>query len=146
MANTSCIKRAQRLQSVVRDAPLVKRNRHHNYLKSCRKKLGLTQRQLAFVLGLESGSRISVLEKGAGLPTLREAVMFERLFGRDFRELWPRWASEAEQTLESHVRQLRDDQLRDDLARHTRRSIRKQQRTEFLHRQLAIVLRDEVEE
>jgi transcriptional regulator with XRE-family HTH domain len=119
----------------------VRKNHHYNYLKSCRKKLGLTQRQLAFVIGLETGSRISVLEKGAGLPTLREAVMFERLFGRDLRELWPRWASEVEQTLEDHVRQLRDG-----LARHTLRSIRKQQRTEFLRRQLAIILRDAPEE
>lgn len=113
----------------------MKRHRHHNYLRSCRKKLGLTQNQLAFLLGLESGSRISVLEGGRGLPTLREAVMFERLFGQAVCAIWPEWVKKTEENFESHI-----EKLVNGLARSFLGSRRKQQRAAFTRRQLTVVL------
>lgn len=46
----------------------MRRRRIHNYLRRCRKAQGLTQRDVAAILGLESSAMISRWEKGACIP------------------------------------------------------------------------------
>jgi DNA-binding XRE family transcriptional regulator len=62
-----------------------------NYLRTCRKQIGLDQRQLAHILGLKSSARISAMELGHAVPTVRECVAFNLLFRRPFQDLWPRF-------------------------------------------------------
>ena len=58
-----------------------KRKRIHNYLKRCRRERGLTQQEVARILGLESSSMISRWEKGICLPetlnALRMAILYD---------------------------------------------------------------------
>jgi transcriptional regulator with XRE-family HTH domain len=104
---------------------------HKNYLRSCRKRLGLTQKQLAFIVCLESGSRISALENGHVVPTAGELIVFRKLFARSVDELWPSWAAEVERDTG-----LRIEQLLDRLNETSQRSGRKQRRLEFTRRRL----------
>ncbi|MBI1974315.1 MAG: helix-turn-helix transcriptional regulator [Candidatus Zambryskibacteria bacterium] len=77
-----------------------------NYLRTSRKGLGLDQRHLADILGLRSMSRISAMENGLALPTVRECIVFQLLFNRSFEELWPHVALEVEVVTEANVRRL----------------------------------------
>jgi transcriptional regulator with XRE-family HTH domain len=79
-----------------------------NYLRSHRKKLGLTQKELGFVLGLGSGCRISALETGRSKPRLYETITFDRLFGQPFEELWPGFSEKIEIDLDTRIRKLMD--------------------------------------
>lgn len=51
-----------------------------NYLRTYRKRAGLTQREVAFLLGCETGAQISRYEKRHRLPPLRTALEFEAVF------------------------------------------------------------------
>ena len=79
-----------------------------NYLRSQRKKLNLTQKELAFVLGYDSSWRISALENGRARPSAREIAIFTRLFGEPLDQLWPRWAQDIEIDLDNKIRKLMD--------------------------------------
>jgi transcriptional regulator with XRE-family HTH domain len=58
----------------------MRRKRINNYLRFCRKARGLSQTQVAFILGLGSTSMISRWEAGVSLPdtlnSLRMAVIY----------------------------------------------------------------------
>src|ERR1700692_1367099 len=51
-----------------------------NYLRTCRRKSGLTQREVAFLLGRRNGAQLSRYEKQRRLPPLRTALAFEAIF------------------------------------------------------------------
>jgi transcriptional regulator with XRE-family HTH domain len=102
-----------------------------NYLRTYRKKFGLTQRQLSFLLGLNSGCRISILENGRRFPNIREIIIFSKLFDRPLSALWPWWIAEYENVLD-----LRISKLVDDLQRSQVRSNRKRRRTDYVLRRL----------
>ena len=55
--------------------------RLNNYLRSYRRKHGLNQREVAFLLGSEDGGQISRYEKGHRIPTLETALAFTTIFG-----------------------------------------------------------------
>ena len=61
----------------------------HNYLRAHRKRAGLTQREVAFLLGLKASGPISELEKRHRLPLLRTALALEVIFGVSAGELFP---------------------------------------------------------
>lgn len=58
----------------------MRRKRIHNYLKRCRKEKGLTQGEVAFILGLESSSMISRWEKGVSLPETLNALKMAAIY------------------------------------------------------------------
>jgi len=51
-----------------------------NYLRTYRKRAGLTQREVAFLLGCETGAQVSRHEKRHHLPPLRTALEYEAAF------------------------------------------------------------------
>ena len=51
-----------------------------NYLKTYRRKSGLTQREVAFLLGSMNGAQLSRYERRRRLPPLRTALAFEAIF------------------------------------------------------------------
>ncbi len=61
----------------------------NNYLRVCRKRAGLTQREVAFLLGLKARGAISELEKRHRVPLLRTAVTLEAIFGVPVSDLFP---------------------------------------------------------
>ena len=50
-------------------------------MRVLRRRLGLTQRELAYVIGYKSDSHISHIENGSRTPQLAEVLMIELVFG-----------------------------------------------------------------
>jgi transcriptional regulator with XRE-family HTH domain len=59
-----------------------------NYVRSYRRRSGLTQSELGFLLGCQDESKVSRYERGARLPTLENAFAYEAVFGAPSRELF----------------------------------------------------------
>src|SRR5437016_13669224 len=59
-----------------------------NYLKTYRKRAGLSQDEVAFLLGCRSGARLSRYERLARRPSLETAFAYEAVFGVPARELF----------------------------------------------------------
>lgn len=57
-----------------------KRKRIHNYLRRCRKEKGLTQGDVAYILGLQSASLVSRWEKGFSLPETLNALKMAAIY------------------------------------------------------------------
>lgn len=62
--------------------------RLENYLKAYRKKTGLTQREVSFLLGWKAGEQLSRYERRHRLPQLRTALACEAIFGVPVAELF----------------------------------------------------------
>src|SRR6202021_2301881 len=52
-----------------------------NYLRSHRKRSGLSQSDVAFLLGSQDAAQLSRYEKGHRLPKLQTAIALEAIFG-----------------------------------------------------------------
>ena len=107
---------------------------HKNYLRTCRRKIGLTQPQLGHLIGRPKGY-VSALETGKKLPTVSECVVFERLFERSFEEIWPVTAMAFSIEANTRIKTLHAH-----LAGVTPQSYRKQQRLVYLQRQLGSIM------
>jgi len=59
-----------------------------NYLRSHRKQSGLSQEEVAFLLGCENGALVSRYEKRKRLPPLETALACEAVFGVPIAELF----------------------------------------------------------
>lgn len=74
-----------------RNKEKMRRKRNHNYLRRCRKARGFTQKEVAWILGLESSSMISRWEKGVSLPetinAIKICVIYETTIDFIFQEL-----------------------------------------------------------
>jgi transcriptional regulator with XRE-family HTH domain len=63
-------------------------HRLHNYLRTFRKRTALSQREMAFLLGTQSGTKISRHECFARQPSLRTVFAYEVVFKSHARELF----------------------------------------------------------
>lgn len=63
-------------------------HRLQNYLRTYRRKSGLTQREVAFLLGGKNGAQLSRYEKQRRLPPLRTALAFEAIYKGPLAELF----------------------------------------------------------
>lgn len=59
-----------------------------NYLKMFRKRSGLSQGELALLLGCKSGSKVSRYERGGRVPTFDTLAGLEVVFKKPIRELF----------------------------------------------------------
>ena len=59
-----------------------------NYLKAHRKHSGLSQDEVAFLLGVANGAKVSRYEKRRRLPPLKTALACEAIFGVPVAELF----------------------------------------------------------
>ena len=78
-----------------------------NYLRTHRKKLGLTQRDVAFLLGCHSGAKVSRYERLQRIPSLNAIFAYEVIFQKPARELFAGIYDRAERETLRKVRQLR---------------------------------------
>ena len=76
------------------------------YLRRERRKWGLTQEELASLLGLKSRGNISALENGKCQPTARELLALQLIFGMTASQLFPELATDIESAVLSRVREL----------------------------------------
>lgn len=59
-----------------------------NYLKTYRKRSGLSQDEVAFLLGCQSGTKVSRYERSARKPSLETILSYVVVFGTPGRELF----------------------------------------------------------
>ena len=62
--------------------------RLHNYLRGNRKRLGLSQDEVAFLLGTQSGAKVCRYERFVREPNLETAFAYEAIFQKPVRELF----------------------------------------------------------
>jgi transcriptional regulator with XRE-family HTH domain len=67
---------------------IVARKKLLNYLVTHRKRSGLTQRNIAYILDCESDSKISEYERFRRTPSLETALACEVIFGVPIRQLF----------------------------------------------------------
>jgi len=60
----------------------------NNYLRTYRKRAGLSQDEMAYLLGCRSGAKVSRYERFARQPTLQTALAYEAIFGVPVRDLF----------------------------------------------------------
>jgi len=81
-------------------------NKLTTYLRSYRRRWALTQDELGALLGYETGSIISALERGTREPSLKAAHGLEIIFGTAPAELFPRLHASAERDVLARARDL----------------------------------------
>ena len=80
--------------------------RLENYLKAYRKKTGLTQREVSFLLGWKAGDQLSRFERCHHHPPLRTALALEAIFGVPVAELFAGVRQSVDQDIESRIGRL----------------------------------------
>ena len=68
-------------------------------LRTHRRSWGMTQRELADLLGFESPAHVSRIEQGKRTPSTETALACTALFGVPLQELFPQLATEIEERL-----------------------------------------------
>jgi len=59
-----------------------------NYLRTYRRRAGISQDEMAFLLGTHDGTKVSRYERLARTPGLETALAYEAIFGISVRELF----------------------------------------------------------
>jgi transcriptional regulator with XRE-family HTH domain len=91
-----------------------------NYLKSRRKHLSLSQREVGFLLGIggmNKGEKVCRDENFAREPSLRDALAYEAIYGRPVRELFAGRYQQAVQDVAARAKILNFRKLRKTDAR-----------------------------
>ena len=78
----------------------------HNYVRSYRRRSGLTQSELAFLLGCKNESKVSRYERFERLPTLENAFAYEAVFGAPSRELFAGMYEQTLKTIQERAKML----------------------------------------
>ena len=60
----------------------------YNYLRAYRRRAGLTQEEIAFLIGSKEATKISHYEVFRKMPSLETALAYEVIFGASVRELF----------------------------------------------------------
>ena len=76
--------------------------RPHNLWRA-RKRLGLTQKQLAYLLGNKYQDNVCRLEQGLKLPTLQTALMLEAILNVPVKVLFDHLYKEAQEKLQDRI-------------------------------------------
>jgi transcriptional regulator with XRE-family HTH domain len=77
-----------------------------NYLRSNRKRLALSQEEVAFLLGTQSGAKVCRYERFAREPSLETALAFEVIFQRPASELFGGLYQKVEQEVAARAKTL----------------------------------------
>jgi transcriptional regulator with XRE-family HTH domain len=77
-----------------------------NYLRSNRKRLSLSQEEVAFLLGNQSGAKISRYEQFNREPSLETALALEVIFQRSASELFGGLYQKVEQEVTERAKAL----------------------------------------
>lgn len=77
-----------------------------NYLKTYRRKAGLTQDDMAYLLGCNSGAKVSRYEHFKARPSLTTALAYQTIFRIPAKELFPGIYQKVENEISERVRLL----------------------------------------
>ena len=78
-----------------------------SHVRLLRRRAGLTQRELAFILGYRSESQISRLENGSRVPRASELLMIEMVFGVTGAAVFPSLGTRASTFISARIAELR---------------------------------------
>ena len=78
----------------------------HNYLRTYRKRAGLTQEDVAFLLGGEVGTTVGRHERSGREPSLETAIRYEAILGTAVRELFAGVYAEVETEVRARAEEL----------------------------------------
>ena len=78
-----------------------------NYLRTYRKKSGLTQREVGFLLGWKSGGSVARYEKRRRLPPLATALAYEAILGVPLSQLFAGIHDAARKNIQKRMLELR---------------------------------------
>jgi transcriptional regulator with XRE-family HTH domain len=92
--------------------------RPHNYLRAQRKRSGLTQREIAFLLGRKHDAIVSRFERRTRVPTLDAAFSLSVIFGVPLDELFPGFQEDL-----TRIIQIRIDRLLAGVSEATTRAV-----------------------
>src|SRR6266436_3509257 len=84
----SRVLRPQRTSSTLSGHHFMRTQRLDNYLRAYRKNSGLTQEEVAFLLGFDNANLVSRYEKRQRMPPVRTALAYEAIFGIPIAELF----------------------------------------------------------
>ena len=77
-----------------------------NYLRTFRKRSGLSQDDVAFLLGVQSGAEVSRHETFKRVPTLKTALSYAAIFGVPVRELFAGEFHKVEAEIKARAEEL----------------------------------------
>jgi transcriptional regulator with XRE-family HTH domain len=80
-----------------------------NYLRSHRRKSGLSQRELAHIVGFLSGIPVSRQERSVTIPTLLIALGYEAVFRVPVSELFPGLYRTVEASIEEQLESMENE-------------------------------------
>lgn len=92
-----------------------------NYLRTNRKRMGLSQDDVAYLLGRQSGTKICRYERFVRDPSLETALACEVIFHRPIRELFSGIFREVERKIAARARLLAHKTARLKPSNHNRR-------------------------
>lgn len=78
----------------------------NNYLRTYRKRAGLSQEEVAFLLGCHFGANVSHHEGFTRDPSLRTALMYEAIFHTDLRKVFAGLYEQVEDEVAKRARML----------------------------------------
>lgn len=77
-----------------------------NYLRAHRKKSGLSQRDVAKLIGYKGGGQISCHERGTSVPSLAAALAYESIFGVPVATIFADMHDAIRGTVEAELKNL----------------------------------------
>lgn len=78
----------------------------HNYIQMERKRCGLSQEDLAFLIAIEQRATVSRFEQGHLSPNLETALAFETVFGKSIQALFAGVAERVQENVRSRAATL----------------------------------------
>jgi transcriptional regulator with XRE-family HTH domain len=82
-------------------------SRLDNYLRAYRKRAGLTQKEVAFLLGCADAAQVSRYEQNRRLPTLGTALAYRSILGVPLDKLFPGIQQQIERKIARRTAELR---------------------------------------
>jgi transcriptional regulator with XRE-family HTH domain len=78
------------------------------HLRTYRKKAGLSQRELADVLGVVTEWQVSQHERSLAIPLFLSAICYEIVFQIPISKLFPGFYEESRQNIERHLNEIEE--------------------------------------
>lgn len=92
-----------------------------NLLLKYRKRSALSQEDVAFLLGVQSGAKVCRYERFLREPGLQTALAFEAIFGCPISELFPGLFAKAQMEVRVRAKKLQQKEIRGNSTRLTAR-------------------------
>jgi len=86
----------------------VSRTKLNNYLRAYRKRSGLSQDEVAYLLGSSTGTKVSRYERGGRQPNLDTALAYEAIFRVPTRVLFAGRQQKVDQAVRRRVARLQE--------------------------------------